>query len=194
MTTSFAKTSRARRSSVSGKVPAPPDQLAAIERAWKDLVFGHPGAYLRHRWGTFLDTIGITYRTHSAVPPRIMKWQVFMTNLGLSVRTHHFQEKWSDFYDTLWRKTPLWRQWIYLVLALVLFVVARRDKTIVALLASGLVAEASLFFLAPSPDYRYSHWMIVGACVSLALLIYRRVWARDTAGTQAASLRDARAR
>jgi hypothetical protein len=179
---------------VSGKVPAPQDHLDAMERAWKDLVFGHPGAYLRHRWGTFLDTIGVTYRTHSAVPPRLMKWTVFMTNLGLPAKTHHAQEKWSDVYEAIWRRTPLFRQWIYLVLALVLIVVARRDKAIVALLASGLVAEASLFFLAPSPDYRYSHWLIVVACVSLTLLIYRRVWARDTADRPAASPRDARAR
>jgi hypothetical protein len=123
-----------------------------------------------------------------------MKWRVFMTNLGLSVKVHHVQEKWSDAYDTIWRRTPLFRQWIYLVLALVLIVVCRRDRMIVALLASGLVAEASLFFLAPSPDYRYSHWMIVGACLALALAIYRRVWARDTADTQAASPRVARAR
>lgn len=166
---------------VSGKVPAPEAHRDAIERAWKDLVFGDPCAYLHHRWVTFLDTIGVTYRTHSAVPPRIMKWRVFMTNLGLSVKTRGYQRKWSGAHGWLWRKTPLFRQWLYVVLAIIVIVAARRERKLVALLASGLVPEASLFFLAPSPDYRYSHWLIVVTCLCGALLIARRFKAASSA-------------
>lgn len=160
---------------INGKTPAPEPQRDAIEHAWKSLVFGHPAAYLHHRWVTFLDAIGVTYRTQSAVPPRIMKWQVFMTNLGLSVETRGYQQTWTSIYRKIWQRTPLFRQWIYLVLALVLVVVVRRDKMLVALLASGLVSEASLFFLAPSPDYRYSHWLIVVTCLTAAILVARRI-------------------
>jgi hypothetical protein len=139
-------------------------------------VFGHPGAYLKHRGATFLDTLGVTYRAYSAVPPRMMKYPGFLTQLGLSVEQRTYQQSWTSAYRTLWRRTPLFRQWIYFALALVLLVVARKDRASVALLASGLVPELSLFFLAPSPDYRYSHWMIVVTSLVLAIVVARRRW------------------
>lgn len=160
---------------INGTVPAPPSQRDAIATAWSHLVFGHPGAYLHHRWVTFLDVIGVTYRSQGAVPPRIMKWTGFLTNLGLSTHTYGYQNAWSKLNRWVWHKTPLFRQWIYVVLAIVLLVAfTRRQRDVAALLASGLLAEASLFFLAPSPDYRYSHWTIVATSLAIVMLISRR--------------------
>ena len=56
--------------------------------------------------------------------------------------------------------TWLFRPWIYLVLTLVLLGFAVRVPYAPGLLLSGLGNEMSLFFLAHSPDYRYSHWMV----------------------------------
>lgn len=160
---------------IDGTVPAPRAQRDAIERAWKSLVFGHPAAYLHHRWRTFLDVIGVTYSPASAVPRRVMHWKVFLEKLGLSTHSHRYQNAWTRLMTKVRRNTPLFEQWIYIVLALVLLAAfGWRHRDIAALLASGLLAEASLFFLAPSPDYRYSHWTIVVTCLAVIMLVARR--------------------
>jgi hypothetical protein len=71
--------------------------------------------------------------------------------------------------------TPLFRQWLYILVALLMLPLCRHYRDIAALLASGLLVEASLFFVAPSTDYRYSHWTIVCTCVSLVMLSARLV-------------------
>jgi hypothetical protein len=52
---------------------------------------------------------------------------------------------------------------------------------VAALLASGLVVEASLVMLAPSPDYRYSHWTVVVTIVA-AIMSWSRHRARRADG------------
>ncbi len=158
----------------SGTAPAPEAQRDAIAAAWRRFVFGHPGAYLRHRFDRFLDVTGVTYKSSAAVPRRVMRHSGFLTNLGLSTETAHYQKVWSKAYRWVWEHTPLYRQWIYIVLAVVLLGFCRRHRDIAALLASGILAEASLFFLAPSPDYRYSHWTIVATCFAIVMLVARR--------------------
>lgn len=185
-----------------GRDPAPAAQRAAVERAWQRLVFGHPGAYLRSRIDMLLDVLGVTYTTHSAVPPRIMKHPGFLTRLGLSTRSWWLQNRWSAAHKWLWRHTPLFRPWLYVVLGALLLAAlpwlarGHRDgrrgdvRDVVALLASGLVAELSLLPLAVSPDYRYSHWTIACVVLAIVLITSRRVAAaRGTADTPAASPR-----
>jgi hypothetical protein len=175
---------------IMGKTPAPEAQRDAIAAAWSRLVFGHPFAYLAHRFDTFADVIGLTYKTYSAVPPRIMKYPGFLTQLGLSTHSYGFQNKWTNMHKALWRHTPLFRPYLYIAIALVLVWFARKQRLLLALLASGLLAEASLIALAPSPDYRYSHWTIVCACYALVTIVWQRVAAaRGTASTPAASTR-----
>ncbi|HEX5060074.1 MAG TPA: hypothetical protein VFV99_11975 [Kofleriaceae bacterium] len=165
---------------INGRVPAPQAQRDAIERAWKSLVFGHPGAYLHHRWVIFLDAIGVTVKTRTAIPPRIMHWKGFLTNLGLPERSRPYQNKWSNAYNWLWTHTPIYTQWLYIVLALALLPFSRGQRDVFAVLASGLVVESTLFFLAPTPDYRYSHWTVVCTCVAVAMLIARRARRQPT--------------
>ena len=45
---------------------------------------------------------------------------------------------------------------------------------ILALLLSGILMELSLLPIAITPDYRYSHWLVICACTSLAMLVARR--------------------
>jgi hypothetical protein len=42
-------------------------------------------------------------------------------------------------------------------------------------LLSGIGLEASLFLLAASPDYRYSHWLVVCTCIAIVMLVARRI-------------------
>lgn len=181
---------------ITGTVPAPERQRDAIAAAWWRAITEHPGAYLHHRWRCFLDVLGVTYRPIGAVPPRVLKYPGMLENLGLGTGWSRVQNRWLRVHRWLWAHTPLFRQWMWAVIALVLLVLARGHRDVLAVLASGLVMEMSLLALAPSPDYRYSHWMIAGTCLAIVMLTARRagVGAPDSAGTRAASPRDARAR
>jgi hypothetical protein len=61
------------------------------------------------------------------------------------------------------RLLPTWlfRPWFYVALLLVLSPLWIRDRTMLGLAASGLTSEAALLFAAPTPDFRYSLWLLV---------------------------------
>jgi hypothetical protein len=169
-----------------GTVPAPAAQRDAIARAWWRFVTRHPRAYLAHRLDVFLDVIGVTFKTRSAVPPRILRHEHYRTQVGAPRHSHWFQNRWTRALAM----APLFRQWIYAVIALALALVPLflRQRDALALLASGLLAELSLFAIGPTPDYRYSHWMITCTCIAVIMLTGRRAaWARRTADTQTAA-------
>jgi membrane protein implicated in regulation of membrane protease activity len=71
---------------------------------------------------------------------------------------------------------PIYVPWMYAVLGLVVIglALAMGSLDVVALCASGLVMEATLLFLAPSPDYRYSHWLVVSVCLAIVIIAVRR--------------------
>jgi hypothetical protein len=138
-----------------GVPPPPPEQRDAIERAWWSLVRAHPCAYLHHRVHVFRGVLGMFTRTWGRVH-------------DAPEHASALQQAWTVAARWLSDWTPLYWPWAYLIVALALVYVRRRDRVALALLASGLVLESSLFFLAPSPDYRYSHWMIVCTCIALA--------------------------
>jgi hypothetical protein len=74
----------------------------------------------------------------------------------------------------LWRTLPIFVPWIYLVISLVLLPLTRRHRDVFAVLCSGIIMESSLLPLAQSPDYRYSHWMVICACIAVVVLTARR--------------------
>jgi hypothetical protein len=69
-------------------------------------------------------------------------------------------------------ETIFYRPWVWLLANLLLLaalpVLAPRRVALVALGGSGLAYELALFFLAPSADYRYSHWLVMSTWVLLA--------------------------
>ena len=152
----------------SGRIPAPEAQRDAVASAWWRMVTQHPRAYLQHRAGFFLSVTGVSYGSFGAVPLRTISYRP-ADRLGLDLRPYDYQDTWSGLYRWLDDHTPLFRQWLYLVVALLLLPLCRRNRGAAALLVSGLLVEASLFFIAPSTDYRYSHWTIV--CTSVAFVM-----------------------
>ena len=155
--------------------PTTDAQRDAIARAWRGLVLDHPGAYFRHRRRVFYNVLGLKKEDrelwssvyhkiaedplrlpglhHDASPSAAQRW--------LYARLDHYQNgRW-------------FRPYIYFfasILALVLCAYQRRGYEL-ALLASGLAYECSYLVVAPSPDNRYSHWMIacfaIAGCVSI---------------------------
>jgi hypothetical protein len=156
----------------------PAEVRAAVVRAWKAIVFGYPRAYLYYRVDRFRVLLGLAKRretfwdrpiivTHEYQDKQLL-WQ-----FGVSTTISPAQE-WIDEQLTALSHTWLFRPYIYFFLSLALLVLARRNALVAALLLSGLGIELSMFFLAHSPDYRYSHWMICTSVLSAILLFAER--------------------
>ncbi len=157
-----------------GPDPAPKPQRDAIERAWSTLVKRYPFAYLEHRLNVMAEVLWLTSPHPGAVPARGVKFPEIAMGHGLGVgwsRLQMFETRWLKRLDLY---TPLFTPWVYVVLALILLPLARRQRDVLALLLSGLVMEGSLLLFAATRDYRYSHWMIVATCVAIGIVTARR--------------------
>ena len=161
---------------------APKDQRVAIEQAWKTIVKGRPIAYLRHRVQVLAAVLGLAGDSWDR--PIIVTHDYQNANelreLGIPVGYSRFQDGVGSGYSAF-TETFLFRPYFYLALALVVLVLGRRQRDVLALLGSGLLVESSLFLIGPSADYRYSHWLVVTTCISLVLVVVRRY----QAGTRA---------
>ncbi len=148
---------------------------AAIERAWKSVIADHPGAYLKHRWWTFQEVIGATrnYPWGSAIRHRDQD-PPGLTRAGIGSRSSALQDRLHKHAVWLVMHTQLMRPYPYLLLALALLILSLRHRDVLALLLGGLSMEASLFFTAPTPDLRYSHWMMLCALLAAVILFARR--------------------
>ncbi len=144
------------------------DESDALSAAWRAAITDHPGAYAMHRVGLFGRELALGGT-----------WKPVFDEFGDPghlVVLHHRATP-SDL-EVGWRAivrafaaTPLFRPWLYVVLAIGLLVVARRRRELRLLIASGLICEVTLLVSASSVDYRWSHWLIATtwlAAVTLA--------------------------
>jgi len=155
--------------------PSTDAQWDALGRAWKELVLGDPGAYLRCHWDDFARMLGLTDE-----PLRAPVWNLFLEDPHQMPGTDHdasysrVQGWFGRVFYWLADDTPLFRPWIYAVLALVLLPLLCRDRLTFALFASGLAYELSFFPVGNEPDFRYSHWLIASTCIATVLLFVQR--------------------
>jgi hypothetical protein len=159
-----------------GIIPAPPEQREAIGHAWTTLVSEHKGAYLKHRWDVFRQCLAwaTKLRTFWPVPKRFFEYPGTAQAQGIGLHTTPLQHRASNAFTWLWQHTPLFEPFVYFVISLVLLVFARNHRDVLALLLSGIAIELTLFFLASSPDYRYSHWMVLCTVLATITLVARR--------------------
>lgn len=151
------------------EAPGTAAELAAIAAAWKTMATKHPWALLRHRIAVFRALLS----THTG--GAVDTWSEFTNadwaEVQLVHRARHAdaQAAWIEAVVAWDRRFGL-RVWAYLVLALALLPMCR-SRLPVVLLGSGLLHELGLFLVAPAPDYRYSHWMVV-ACLLAAVVLF----------------------
>jgi len=151
--------------------PHTPADLAAIGAAWKRVVLGHKAAYLAHRWHAYAPLLGLSGPLEGPVFSNFGT-EAQRREFRIAARASAIQRAFAQGMRWLSR-TGLFQPFIYVLLNLMLLVLARRDRLVWAILASGLAYEAALFFVAPAPDYRYSHWLIVCTCLGFATLVLR---------------------
>jgi hypothetical protein len=159
----------------SGDVPAPEAQREAITHAWWTIVSGHPGGYLAYRFDSFAEVLGLRASFHgTTMLARRWQRQTSLDELGIPRTDPPLAHAAESIAHYVGRRTPLYRPWFYALLALALLWWARRHREVFAILVSGLVMESSLLFLAVTPDYRYSHWLVIATCLGLVLLVAKR--------------------
>jgi hypothetical protein len=144
--------------------PTTDEQIAALTKAWKKLVFAHPFAYARHRLGMFYAQLKIDDG---------LVWAEFNDPVFIDILNHRamhspFQRKWVEAMFWL-EGTFVFRTSFYFWLAILLLPLCRGDRLTQVLLASGLLYECGLIVAAPAIGYRYSQWLV--ECVLLALVM-----------------------
>lgn len=168
-----------------GLVPAPEPQRDAIGRAFTEIITTYPFAYVKHRLAVLVEVLCFTRRRPAAaITGRDLRAD-HVQMLSLSNTWSRLQRKMSEATVLIYKLTPIFVPWIYLFISLALLPMTRRHRDMFATIMSGLVFESSLLFLAASPDYRYSHWMIICTLIAVVTLTARRM--RTAAPTPAAS-------
>jgi hypothetical protein len=159
-------------------VPRTQAERDAVVRAWRTIVFGHLGPYLRYREEVYARVLQLTDFDEGSSP--IYNWFVDIQGPSYSaIRADH--DAASSKLQNLLRvdihvlgRTSMFHIMFYAVLALLLVPFALRDREAIGLLASAFTNEAALFLLAPTTDWRYSFWLIAATVVALVQIIARR--------------------
>jgi hypothetical protein len=160
-------------------LPTKEPEDEAMARAWRELVTDHPAAYLRHRWTVFAKLLQLGVRP--TIP--VVRTFTYDGDPDLAQRIHHDASpsrlQHALFTIERWvsstRLVAIWfAPFVYFVVACCLLIGAWRSRHVFAVVASGLLYELSFFIAAPSPDYRYSHWMIVTTLVGMVMVFVRR--------------------
>lgn len=164
-----------------GTDPPPAAQVAAIEAAWKRVVTKYPYPYVKHRVSVLAKVLALKINRITGLVVQRDHFSYLGDPYGVHVHSWKFQFAASSAMRWL-SENMLWmfRPWVYLLVAIGLLFMALRLPDALALLLSGIGMESTLVFLAPSTDYRYSHWMITATIVAFAILLGTRLQkARD---------------
>jgi hypothetical protein len=153
---------------------APPAALRdGLAHAARELAFAHPDAYLRHRASVFARLLWLdARRPETIVLPRELPDAAL--KVGVPTRPSILQRGETCWLSALATYVPVFAPWLYLALAVVLLPIARRHRDVLAILASGIVLEATLFVTATALDYHQSLWLIACTCLAVAMLVARR--------------------
>jgi hypothetical protein len=153
--------------------PKTESQRQAVARAWKTLVLQHPKAYLYHRWSAFREILQLPERD---TPWIWVGFSQYESGPAFDYKPGPFQSKlqrWEFRIGMSWLMYPY--VYLYLLLGLFLLTIKFRDRLNIALAASGIISEITLFLIAPTPDLRYSIWLIICTPLVIVLLFAKRL-------------------
>ncbi len=153
--------------------PTTPEHRDALSRAWKQLLYENPFGYLHHRWRVFAETLGLGERKLFAPYWNNKPSQDYVDNLKLDWEPTEVQRELASVIDWMSMKTFLFRPYLYFYLALLLVPFVLRQRDMLALLASGILYELTLFPFG-TPDVRYSHWMMTTTLLTVLVIFKRR--------------------
>ena len=151
-------------------------EKASLIELWSTLEIHHPFAYLYHRMSVFRRVIGRHHWDYVYMDQWPADWAPKIYGHP-APKLNWFQTKVKSllvrFSAHVW---PIYMPLIFLVLTIAtigacLLSYTQERLQIALIAASGLTLEIGLFLLAPSSDYRYSHYMIYTSLIALLLLM-----------------------
>jgi hypothetical protein len=161
------------------RVPRTEAERTAVARAWRRMVRSHFDAYFEFRWQIYRRLLGFLSDDNTAPSP-VYNWFADIQDpilsadrAGQDANPGRIQELLRQAIHVI-ALTPIFNVMMYLILAVLLIPFSFGDRRVFALLISGLIGEATLFVLVPTPDWRYSYSMILGVLISIVLIVARR--------------------
>jgi hypothetical protein len=160
--------------------PTNDEERAAVARAWRAIIPSHLVAYATYRAHVTAERLGIS----SSIPSATYVWFTNVTDINGALESSGHNAAPSTTQKLLFDgmltigASLVFRPIVYIVLALVLLALSLRRRLESALLFAGLLGEAALFVLAPTVDYRYSFFLVVGtllvSAARLAVLLLEK--------------------
>ncbi len=153
-------------------------QVDALTAIWWRAVREEPGAYLSHRAAAFREVIGaregpLFAPLYFGIPRDSSDYAVVRRSFpaDLDEASSPVQQYLRSGFE--WSAgLVIYRPWFWLLanvlLVAVVAALSSRRAELLALGFSGLLNELALFFIAPSADYRYSHWLVLSTWVLMA--------------------------
>jgi hypothetical protein len=155
-------------------------ELDELRQLWKPLLLEHPVEWFQHRLAVFTHVLGLS--SNRLWGPAFMRTQGFpdwitrhYPNAAESTALQQRMEEAFTALDGWW----FYRPWFYLVAGTLLgagLLIFFRPPFGAPLfvVGSGIAHELGLFLAAPSPDYRYSHYLVFSVCLAILMLIFHR--------------------
>lgn len=155
------------------------EQRQALRTLWTQTILAEPVLWLRHRLAVSKYVLG--WVPEASWSP-VMMSKEFPNDLEQAYGAHPVPSKLQEqIEETMFKLTNAWyfQPWPYFIAAICIFFAAIvRSATanieVVCLTSSAILHEFGLILAAPSPDFRYSHYMIFS--VLLSLLLLARPW------------------
>lgn len=145
---------------------------------WRNVILQHPAAFLKHRWHVFHSLItrspwglwapvfDAIYANDMGVKPRDSVPGIYFDKVkSLAYHSRVFEPCWYLLIAAL------------MVIPCYLMGLRRGNPMLLAsagLFASGLLHMMSLYFLAASADYRFSHWLVTSTSLGCIILVLER--------------------
>ena len=156
-----------------------PAQLSALHELWRETLLQEPRLWLRHRSAVSKYILGLVPEANWS--PIIMG-QDFPADLEQAYGTHPVPTAVQVAIESAllpWLDAWFFQPWPYFIgvmgLCLVVFLRGiQSNLEVFCLTSSAILHELGLMIAAPSPDFRYSHYMIF--CCLLGALLWLRPW------------------
>ena len=152
--------------------PVTPELRDGVASGWWSLITAYPGAYLTARLDMMRELIGFTDVRWTPVY-EARNEEAMLRNTGQPPANRNVVQRWlAKRMLKLGYTSVIFKPYLYLVLAIGLLVLLRRDRLVAALLFSSFTYLAMLLIVSPAPDFRYIHWLIVVALYAVAVRLF----------------------
>jgi hypothetical protein len=167
-----------------GRAVLSDEEADRVEQSWRTAVLDHPGDYLQGRFGLWRRQLGIGF-TPGYV--RAMPNDQDPALPGLSDVATDYAGIWGTGPEPSTLGGPLHHAWIYLLVCLLGLALAlprfpAAVRAAAALPAAGVGLQVSLFFLAPSVQWRYQLLAAYAAMIVVALAVAMLLARRRSSG------------